>query len=113
MLHPGKHGDTAGTTMAGAIEAAFLDQWHLFNPDLPLPSEEQLTPLRLFFVAVAQGVVQHLRDNPGAFKVSVTDTTHSHSGGAHIHGDGSHSHSDGSHSHPVSISQIASQQTTA
>jgi hypothetical protein len=99
MLHPGKHGDTAGTTMAGAIEAAFLDQWHLFNPDLPLPSEEQLTPLRLFFVAVAQG--------------SVTDTTHSHSGGAHIHGDGSHSHSDGSHSHPVSISQIASQQTTA
>ena len=24
--------------------------------------------MRLFFVAVSQGVVQHLRDNPGAFR---------------------------------------------
>jgi len=99
--------------MAGAIEAAFKNQWQLFNPDLPLPNEEQLVSMRLFFVAVAQGVVQHLRDNPDAFKLAVTNTTHGHSGGAHVHGDGSHSHSDGSHSHPASVAEISTQQTTA
>jgi hypothetical protein len=109
MLHPGKHNDTAGTTMAGAIEAAFLNQWPLFNPDLPLPDEEQLVPMRLFFVSVAQGVVQHLRDHPEAFILSVDSTSHNHSGGAHVHGDGSHSHSGGSHSHPAFVTQISAQ----
>lgn len=113
MLHPGKHNDTAGTTMAGAIEAAFVNQWPLFNPDLPLPNEEQLAPIRLFFVAVAQGVVQHLRDHPEAFTLAVSSTSHTHSGGAHVHGDGSHSHSGGSHSHPASVTQITAQETTA
>ena len=114
MLHPGKFNDTASTTMAGAIEAAFLDQWPLFNPDLPVPTEdEQLDPMRLLFVAVAQGVVQHLRDHPEAFTLAVANTTHNHSGGAHVHGDGSHSHSDGSHAHPASVAQITAQQTTA
>ena len=70
-------------------------------------------PMRLFFVAVAQGVVQHLRDHPEAFTLSVANTTHNHSGGAHVHGDGSHAHSDGSHTHPASVTQITAQQTTA
>ena len=46
-----------------------MNQWRHFNPDLPLPSGEQLVPIRLFFVAVAQGVVQHLRANPEAFEI--------------------------------------------
>jgi hypothetical protein len=113
MLHPGKFNDISASTMAGAIEAAFKNQWPLFNPDLPLPDEEQIAPMQLLFVAVAQGVVQHLRDNPDAFQPAVTSTTHSHSGGAHVHGDGSHTHSDGSHTHPAAIAQITAEQTTA
>ncbi len=113
MLHPGKYHDTDASTMAGAIEAAFVDQWPLFNPDLPPhPTEEQLDAMRLLFVAVAQGVVQHLRDHPEAFTLAVANTSHSHSGGAHVHGDGSHSHSGGSHSHPTSIAAITAQETT-
>jgi hypothetical protein len=112
MLIPGKHNATAGT-MAGAIEAAFLDQWPLFNPDLPEPEGKQLAAMRLLFVAVAQGVVQHLRDHPDAFAVTVTAADHTHSDGAHTHGDGSHAHSGGSHNHPAAISVISTTETTA
>jgi hypothetical protein len=78
-LHPGIESDTSvfatpgltPVTMAQAMEAAFLAQWTNFNGDLPVPNEEKLKPVRLFFVAVAQGVVQHLRDNPTAFEVEV------------------------------------------
>ena len=57
--------------MAKQIEAAFMAQWGSFNPELPPPEGAQLNALRLFFVAVSQGVVQHLRDNPVAFEVQV------------------------------------------
>ena len=79
--------------MAVAIEAAFVNQWPLFNPDLPLPDEEQLVPMRLFFVAVAQGVVQHLRDHPEAISIAVAEAA--------------------GHTHPASVTQITAQQTTA
>ena len=93
MLHPGKHNDIAASTMAGAMEAAFVDQWHLFNPDLPLPDEEQLVPMRLFFVAVSQGVAQHLRDHPEAFTISVAPAS--------------------GHTHAASVTAITAQDTTA
>jgi hypothetical protein len=72
QLKPGTFSDTVDT-MAKAMEAAFLDQWALFNPKLPEPDEKQLNSMRLFFVAVSQGVVQHLRDNADSFDVEVAD----------------------------------------
>jgi hypothetical protein len=72
-LRPGSSSDTDDAAMAKQIETAFLNQWSSFNPNLPQPSGEQLNALRLFFVAVSQGVVQHLRENPGSFEVEVTN----------------------------------------
>jgi hypothetical protein len=71
QLRPGSFSDTNAATMAKQIEAAFMSQWSSFNPDLPQPEGKQLEALRLFFVAVSQGVVQHLRDNAVAFEVVV------------------------------------------
>jgi hypothetical protein len=71
-LRPGTFSETIDT-MASAMEEAFLNQWPLFNPDLPLPDEKKLHSMRLFFVAVSQGVVQHLRDNKEAFEVEVEE----------------------------------------
>jgi len=96
MLHPGKHDQTTGT-MAQAMETAFLDQWPHFNGDLPLPAGKQLAALRLFFVAVAQGMVQHLRDHPEAFNVTTASA-----------GSG-----DGSHTHPAEVASISTTGTTA
>jgi hypothetical protein len=59
--------------MATAMEEAFLNQWPFFNPELPLPDETKLKPMRLLFVAVSQGIVQHLRDNEEAFEVEVEE----------------------------------------
>ena len=81
-LKAGSHGATAGSadddfadSMAQAIEDAFLSEWPKVNPDLPAPpnasSEEPLKSMRLFFAAVAQGVLRHLHENPDAFHVRV------------------------------------------
>ena len=84
QLNPGTHADTPGSqTMAKAMEQAFFDQWPAFNGDRPQPRGDQRESLRLFFVAVAQGVVQHLRDNPTAFQVDVDSS--GGAGGAHDH----------------------------
>jgi len=112
QLKPGTFSDTVDT-MAQAMEEAFLNQWPLFNPNLPEPDEKQLNALRLFFVAVSQGMVQHLRENPAAFEVTVDNGAHSHTGGAHVHGDGSHAHSGGAHSHGGTVDQINTTGTTA
>jgi hypothetical protein len=72
LLRPGTSSETINT-MAKAMEEAFLDQWPAFNPKLPLPDEKGLQPMRLFFVAISQGVVQHLRDNKEAFEVEVEE----------------------------------------
>lgn len=112
-LRPGTFSDTVSITMAQAIERAFIAQWPSFNPELPPPRGKQLQSMRLLFVAVAQGVIQHLRDNPDAFNVSVASADHSHSGGAHFHPDGAHVHAGGSHVHPAILSSISSTGTTA
>lgn len=66
----------AGTTndlsnsMAKAMEDAFVEQWSNVMGDRELPEDRQ--QMRLMFVAVAQGVVEHLKSNPNAFRVEVT-----------------------------------------
>jgi hypothetical protein len=92
--------------MAMAIEEAFLREWPEFNGTLPLPEGKDLNAMRLFFVAVSQGVVQHLHDNPGAFTLTLNQASHSHTGGEHTHGNGSHTHDGGSHSHGASVAEI-------
>ena len=62
--------DNLSNSMALAMENAFVDQWPKVMGDLELPVDRQ--QMRLMFVAVAQGVVEHLRNNPDAFKVQVT-----------------------------------------
>ena len=64
-------------SMAKAIEEAFLSEW-------PKAKQGQSPPamnddMRLIFVAVAQGVVKHLKVNENAFEVTVNTTDlHSH-----------------------------------
>jgi hypothetical protein len=41
-------------------------------PGLPSGPADQVRDRRRLFVAIAQGVVQHLKDNPNAFKLSFT-----------------------------------------
>lgn len=87
----------AGTTtnlnnsMAKAMEDAFIAEWLRVKEDQAAP--EMTEDMRLIFVAVAQGVINHLKANQNAFEVLVT-------GGAHAHTSGS----SGSHSHSVSVS---------
>lgn len=65
----------AGTTnnlsnsMAEAMEDAFVVAWPNVMGEQELPANRQ--QMRLMFVAVAQGVVEHLKENPTAFKVQV------------------------------------------
>lgn len=67
-------------SMAQAMEDAFVAAWPNVMGEQELPANRQ--QMRLMFVAVAQGVVQHLKDNPNAFKVQV-----SLSGGAIANGE--------------------------
>jgi hypothetical protein len=74
QLFPGTHSEIS-STMAQAMETAFLREWKCFNGNLPEPAGKDLDSLRLFFVAVSQGIVRHLKDNPEAFQVEVTTGT--------------------------------------
>ena len=60
-----------GNSMAAAIEHAFEKVWKdRYGTNLP---DETRDDRRLLFVAIAQGVVKHLKDNAGsAFDVDVT-----------------------------------------
>lgn len=56
-------------SMAEAMEVALGQEWlQLKGTALPMQGEEDR---RLLFVAIAQGVVKHLRDNADAFSVNV------------------------------------------
>jgi hypothetical protein len=57
-------------SMAQAMEDAFVAAWPNVMGEQELPANRQ--QMRLMFVAVAHGVVQHLKGNPNAFKVEVT-----------------------------------------
>jgi hypothetical protein len=60
-------------SMASAMEKAFLDEWSSFmeGADAPAMNDQ----MRLMFVAIAQGVVNHLKANHDAFKVTATQTS--------------------------------------
>ena len=63
---------TKGTytnSMADAIEKAFLAEWPKVMIDQPVPDSND--QMRLLFMAIAQGVVQHLVDHPEAFTITV------------------------------------------
>ncbi len=63
--------------MSKAIEDAFLDEWPEAMDGAPQP--EMNDQMRLMFVAVAKGVIQHLTENGSAFVVdSVGVGNHTH-----------------------------------
>jgi hypothetical protein len=66
---------TWNTSMAKAIEQAFLDEWSAALPDQDPPVMNDTA--RLMFVAIAKGVIKHLGENGSAFNVA-TQTANSH-----------------------------------
>ncbi len=71
-LKAGTVGDFDGS-LAQAIEAAMQAAWpSVMGAGKAFQSNPQL---KLLCVAVAQGVVRYLRDNPDAFKVTVSDAS--------------------------------------
>jgi hypothetical protein len=77
-LKPGTINDY-DSSMAQAMEEAFLAEWKnaMGDADLPEPNNQ----MRLMFVAVAQGVVRHLHENPDAFRIdTLINTFHLQSG---------------------------------
>jgi hypothetical protein len=60
-------------SMASAMEAAFMNEWSNFmqGADAPAMNDQ----MRLMFVAIAQGVVNHLKANHDAFEVTATQTS--------------------------------------
>jgi hypothetical protein len=65
-LKPGKQNDLSGS-MADDMMKAFKKAWKEYKGVLPPEiSSEYLQPI---FIAIAQGVIKHLRDNASALKV--------------------------------------------
>ncbi len=60
--------DLYAGSMAEAIEDAFKKEWVNVKGG-SAPSTESNRELKLLFVAIAQGVVKHLTENPESFKV--------------------------------------------
>ncbi len=70
-LKPGTVADYDGS-MAKAIENAMRQEWpNVMGAGTSFDSNPQL---KLLCVAVAQGVIRYLRDNPASFKVTVSGT---------------------------------------
>ena len=68
---------TWNTSMAKAIEDAFLAEWNAALPDQDPPVMNDTA--RLMFVAIAKGVVKHLGENGSAFVVTnATTESHTH-----------------------------------
>ena len=77
-LKAGSKTDYVGS-MASAMEEAFKNEWHNYMDGAAPPKMND--QMRLMFVAIAQGVVNHLKANHDAFKVTVTQTANSISTG--------------------------------
>ncbi len=71
-LKAGTISDDANS-MSQAMAKAFLDEWPTVMGNDPKP--EMNNQMRLMFVAIAQGVVNHLKANQTSFKVTVTNGT--------------------------------------
>ncbi len=64
-------GSDYANSMAAAMENAFIQEWPKIMGSEPLPPPDDA--MRLLFIAVAQGVVRHLVNNPTSFSVQITD----------------------------------------
>jgi hypothetical protein len=64
--------------MARAIEDAYRQVRINAGITQPLPSGPNAQDMRLLFLAVARGVIQHLAAHPQAFEVRVTLDTNGH-----------------------------------
>lgn len=62
-------------SMAEAIQTAFTNNYQEVMGSEPPPPSKQM---ELLCVAVAQGVITHLKAHPEAFKVNVTDNDGDH-----------------------------------
>jgi hypothetical protein len=65
----GPYGEDQYTgSMAAAIESAFIKEWPvIMGSNAPAPNDH----MRLLFVAIAQGIVRHLKENDSSITVSV------------------------------------------
>ena len=68
-LQAGTHAHYTNS-MAEAMENAFLNEWPNIMGGQPKPQPND--QMRLLFMAIAQGVVQHLTQHPEAFTAVVT-----------------------------------------
>ncbi len=59
--------------MAKEIEKAFAAVRLSAGITDPLPSGDNARDMRMMFIAIASGVINHLKNNPGAFAVEVQD----------------------------------------
>ena len=60
-------------SMASAMEDAFMKEWGNFMKEADPPKMND--QMRLMFVAIAQGVVNHLKANHDAFEVTAKQTS--------------------------------------
>jgi hypothetical protein len=76
QLHGGTLADFDFTdNMAKEIESAYKAARILAGITDPLPSGARANDMRMMFVAIANGVINHLKNNPKAFAVESTDGT--------------------------------------
>jgi hypothetical protein len=61
--------------MAREIESAFRAVRLSAGITDPLPSGARANDMRMMFIAIATGVINHLKNNPKAFAVEVSDST--------------------------------------
>ena len=62
---------TTVDNMAHEIELAYAAVRKANDIAAPLPSEENAKEMRMMFIAIATGVINHLKNNPNAFAVQV------------------------------------------
>lgn len=60
----------SGNTMAKLIEDAFMTEWSNAMGAQPLPEHNK--QMQLLFVAVAKGVVEHLKNNPLSISIQIS-----------------------------------------
>ena len=71
-LKAGTIADFSGS-MAEEMANAFLEEWDSAMGPNPPPKPDMNNQMRLMFIAIAQGVVKQLKENPKAFGITITD----------------------------------------
>jgi hypothetical protein len=68
-VNQSRGGGEWASSMAKAMEDAFLAEWPIAMGDQPTPEVNE--QMRLLFVAIAKGVVKHLEEQQTAFEVTI------------------------------------------